>query len=95
MLRDVNILTCLMLFSVYFIFDILYCKYILATMELEAEKASILSMAIGGIPYLGMATFISNPWYAIPPILGYGVGTYTILKLEKRKRSKNDIKNNT
>lgn len=91
-LQNVNIWVCLLLFSVYFIFDVFYCHYIIATTKLEAGKAACLSMLIGGIPYIGMQTFIDNPWYALPPIVGYGVGTFSIIKLEKWRRKNNEKK---
>jgi len=94
MTAEVNIIVCFILFVVYVVFDVLYGWYILAVQKLKAERAGVLSMLIGAVSYAGIYKFTDNPWYGVPIILGGGVGTYLLLLWERKRKSKNDIKNN-
>jgi len=98
MIESVNILTMIILFAVYVIFDILYGWYIIAVQKLNAGLATILSIMIGVVSAVGIVKLADNPIYSVPIVLGGGLGTYFIIKLEKRKRAKeeqkNDVKNN-
>jgi len=86
MWKDVNIWTILILFVVYCVFDIVYSWYILAIQQLNATKAGILSIVIGTVSAIGIVKLADNPIYSVPIVLGGGLGTYAILKWEKKKK---------
>ena len=88
MWKDVNILMMFVLFLVYFAFDILYSWYILAIQQLNAAKAGILSIMIGTVSAVGIVKLADNPIYSVPIVLGGGLGTWAILKWEKKKKKK-------
>jgi hypothetical protein len=46
------------------------------------------------ISAIGIIKYTDNPWYLLPVALGASFGTYFFIKNEKKKKSKNDIKNN-
>jgi hypothetical protein len=92
MWNDINILIFLVLFIVYFTFDVVYSHYIIAIQHLNAIKAGILSIVIGTISAIGIVKLADNPFYSVPIVLGGGLGTYFIIKWEKKKKQKRDIK---
>lgn len=93
MLRDVNIWTCLILFIVYFAFDILYSGFILSVQKLKATQSAVISVIMYGISAVGIIKYTDNPWYMFPIMMGAGLGTYFFIKFEKKKQVKNDKKN--
>jgi hypothetical protein len=89
---EANVLTGLILFVVYFVFDIIYSHYIIAIQQLNATKAGILSIVIGTVSAVGIIKLSDNPIYSVPIILGGGLGTYAILKWEKIKKARKEQK---
>jgi hypothetical protein len=97
MLGNVDILTWVILFFCYILFDFLYGYYIIAVQNLKVILATVLSLMIGTISYGGVIKIVDNPYCGVPIILGGGIGTLLIMIWQKRKRneaSKNDVKNN-
>jgi hypothetical protein len=47
----------------------------------EATLFTMLGYVLGGIT---LWTFIQNPWYGIPEIIGAGVGAYVTIKWDNR-----------
>lgn len=91
MWNDVNIWIFLLLLIVYFTFDMVYSLYILAIQQLNARKAGILSIVIGTISAIGIIKLSDNPIYSVFIVLGGGLGTYFIIKWEKKKKDKNKL----
>ena len=91
-----EILTYIVLFVAYICFDFLYGWYVIAVQNLKITLATVLSLMIGAISYGGVIKIVDNPWYGVPIVLGGGLGTFIILKWQKRKQNKgqkNDVKN--
>jgi len=95
MLKEIDILVCFGLFIVYFLLDMIYGCYIIAVQNLREVLSSILSIAIYVISAIGIFKIADNPWYTIPIALGAGLGTYVIIRIEKRKKQKSDVKKNS
>jgi hypothetical protein len=90
-----DIITWIVLFIAYIVFDFLYGWYVIAVQNLKITLATVLSLMIGAISYGGVIKIVDNPWYGVPIILGGGIGTFIILKWQKdkqKKASKNDVK---
>ena len=88
-IQPINPLVWVGLFIGYFIFEILYTKYILSIAKLKALRATILSVLIYLITALGTINYIENILNIIPIIVASGLGTYFMLKYEiRRKRNK-------
>lgn len=91
MINGVNIWICLILFIVYFVYDILYAQFILSVQKLRAT----LSASISGIMYvisaIGIIKYTDNPIYLIPVALGASLGTFCFIRREKAKQNKNTI----
>lgn len=90
-----EILTSIILFIAYIVFDFLYGWYVIAIQNLKVLQATFLSLMIGAISYGGVVKIADNPWFGVPIVLGGAIGTFLILKWEKMKRqreSKNHIK---
>ena len=85
---DINILTWIGLFAMYFIFDMLYVKYVLSVSKLNAMQAANISVLMYLITSIGIITFVNNFLNIIPIIIGSWGGTYLILKYEGKKRDK-------
>jgi hypothetical protein len=91
MYQEVEFLTCVVLFIAYVIFDFIYGWYVICVQNLKVKLATALSLMIGAISYGGIIKIVDNPWYGVPIVLGGGVGTYLILKWEKKKKAKNPV----
>ena len=88
MIGNVDILTWIILFIAYIIFDALYGWYIIAVQNLKITLATFLSLMIGTISYGGVIKIVDNPYCGVPIILGGGLGTFLILWWQKKKMRK-------
>jgi hypothetical protein len=85
---NANIWTCLLLFIVYFIFDILSTLYLKAVSELKAAKASNLSTILYLMSVYGTIEYINNFVYIIPIAVGGYLGSYITIKWIKKQGEK-------
>jgi len=94
MLAEVNFWTCVILFGVYFCFDILYSWFIISVQQLKAVLSASISVAMYGISAIGVIKYTENSWYMLPIMMGAGLGTYFFIKFEKKKQNHPKSKNN-
>jgi hypothetical protein len=88
MIGNVEILTFIILFIAYIVFDFLYGWYVIAVQNLNVVLATVLSLMIGTISYGGVIKIVDNPWCGVPIVLGGGVGTFLIMIWQKKKQTK-------
>jgi uncharacterized membrane protein YfcA len=89
-IENTNIWTCLLLFVVYLIFDILSTLYLRAVSELKAAKASILSTILFLMSIYGTIEYINNFVYILPIAVGGFLGSFITIRWLK-KESEKDI----
>jgi hypothetical protein len=89
-MKDFNILLGLGFFIGYFIFDVIYSKFILAVQALDANKAATFSIILGTISFSAILGAGANMWYGLPCIMGQGAGAYAIITYEKWRRKKDN-----
>lgn len=77
------ILTSILLFIAYFVYDYLYAKWVIAVAQKHAVIAANLSVGIYLIGAWGTILYVSNPWFLIPIVLGAWLGTYTAIRYKK------------
>jgi len=88
MVNDINLWTWLILFVIYFAFDILYAKYILSVNKLRALKAANLSAVLYLLTVYGTIEYVENVINVIPILLGSWLGTYVSLKVILKNKYK-------
>ena len=88
MLNEINIWTCIILFTVYFIFDVLYAKFIISVQKLQATLSATISGAMYVISAIGIIKYTDNPWYLLPVALGASFGTFCFIRREKNKKNR-------
>jgi hypothetical protein len=73
----------LVIFAVYTALDMLYALY---TMDIVSRKP-MRAANVGALLYLliayGTTTYVKNPWYIVPAVLGSWLGTYVVVKWKK------------
>jgi TctA family transporter len=79
---------CIILMIVYFIFDILYAKYILSVSKLRAVRSANLSSLLQILSVIGTIYYVDNVLYTVPIIIGIWTGTYLSLKIAFNKKGK-------
>ena len=92
MIEEIKITTWLILFVVYFAFDILYTMYVMSVSKLNALQAANISAMLYLLTAWGTIEYVNNFLNIIPIIVGSWLGTYLILKYEGKKRDKKDKK---
>ena len=80
--------TCLILAIVYFIFDILYAKYILAVSKLKALRSANISVTLYVLSAVGTLSYVDNILYIIPILIGTWLGTYLSLLVTSKYKIK-------
>lgn len=75
-----------MVFFLYLLIDMVYAKYTIAVTKGEALKASAAGAAIYGFGALGVMSYVQNPWYVVPMIMGAFIGTYVIVSHEAKSK---------
>ena len=80
--------TCLLLFVIYFVFDILYAKYILAVNKLRAMRSANISATLYVLSAIGTLGYVDNILYIIPIITGTWLGTYVSLTIASKYKIK-------
>lgn len=77
------ILTAIILFVFYLVFDILYAQYIIAVGESKAVKSATISAILIVLSLYGTIEVVKNYWYIIPVAMGCWLGTYLTIKFQK------------
>jgi hypothetical protein len=93
-MKEFDIFIALGFFFGYFVFDVIYSKFILAVQALDANKAATFSIILGTISFSAILGAGANPYYGIPCVLGQGAGAWTIITFEKwrQRKNKNSLK---
>ena len=87
---DISILNWIFLFITYFIFDLLYVKYVLSVSKLNAIQAANLSALLYLLTAYGTIEFVTNILNIIPIIVASWFGTYLAIWYEGKKVKKKD-----
>jgi len=74
------LLTSLLLFVAYFVYDLLYAKWTEYVVTKRPYLAAHASVGIYLIGSWGIILYVANPWLLIPIILGAWLGTYVAVK---------------
>ena len=77
---------CVLLFVIYFIFDIIYAKYIISVSKLRALRSANYSAVLQILSVIGTLKFVDNVLYTVPILGGIWLGTYLSLKLALNKK---------
>lgn len=85
---QINILTWISLFIVYFIIDLLYARYVISVSDLNAFGASNISVVMYLLTAFGTIQYVENFINIIPIAIGAWLGTFVTLKYEIHKRKK-------
>jgi hypothetical protein len=86
--KEFNIFIGFLFFIGYFIFDVLYSKFILAVQALNANKAGTFSLILGTISFAAIIGADVSPYYGIPCVLGQGAGAWSVITFEKWRLKK-------
>jgi len=76
-------ITAVILFVFYLVFDVLYAHYILAMGESKAFKSANISAILIVMSLYGTIEVVKNYWFIIPIALGSWLGTYITIKFQK------------
>jgi hypothetical protein len=76
-------ITAVILFVFYLVFDILYAHYIIAMGESKAFKSANISAILIIMSLYGTIEVVKNYWFIIPIALGSWLGTYLTIKYSK------------
>ena len=79
---------CIFLFVVYFIFDILYAKYIISVNKLRALRAANFSVILQVLSVIGTLKYVDNVLYTVPILGGIWLGTFLSLRLAMKTKIK-------
>jgi len=85
--QTVDPLTWILLFLVSIVYDIFYTKSIIHISRLDAGAAANLSVLLYLMMAYGTINYVKNFINLIPIAIGAWVGTYAILKYERRQRN--------
>jgi hypothetical protein len=88
MFTEIKIITWLGLFAIYFIFDILYVRYVLSVSKLNAFQAANIGALMYLLTGIGIVQFVDNFLNIIPIIIGSWFGTFLAIKFESYKNKK-------
>jgi hypothetical protein len=91
MLSEVNIWICLFLFAVYFVYDVLYAKFIISVQKLQSTLSATISGAMYVISAIGIIKYTDNPWYLLPVAMGASLGTFVFIRREKNKQKRDKV----
>jgi len=89
MLERINILLWLLLFVIYFAFDICYTLYIKSVQDMKPVRAANLSVLLFLLTAYGTIEYVNNFINIIPIIFGGWLGSFLTLTWGKRHSEKN------
>jgi putative effector of murein hydrolase len=85
MVGEIKFWTWVVLFLIYFVFDILYAKYIIAVSKRNALLAANTSVLILVLSVYGTVSYIDSYINIIPIVVGCWCGTFFCLKWKRKK----------
>lgn len=65
--------------------DLLWAVYIRRTTEGKALRAAVYSGFIVLLGAIVVSSYIENSWYLFPAIIGAIIGTYIVVRFDKKK----------
>ncbi|NDD99235.1 hypothetical protein EB008_02940 [bacterium] len=83
-MEEFNITTAVIIFVTYILIDILYAAYIIFVANGRAFLSALVSSGIYGLIAFGVVTFSRNFLYLIPLVAGAFIGTYVVVKFQKK-----------
>jgi hypothetical protein len=86
MRNDINIWTCLYLWAMYLVFDILNARYIICVQNSKPLQGANYSFVLCILTSIGTIEYVKNWLYVIPIAAGLWCGTYITLKYELFKK---------
>ena len=86
--QTVDPLTWILLFLVSIVYDIFYTKSVIHISRLDAGAAANLSVLLYLMMAYGTINYVKNFINLIPIAIGAWIGTYGILKYERKQRNK-------
>lgn len=90
--EEFNIWIALLLFGIYFIYDIFYTWFIISVQKLKPTLSASISSAMYLISAVGVLKYTENPYYLAPIAMGAWAGTYLFIRREKKKATKDKNK---
>lgn len=88
---EFNLSIALLLFGIYFFYDIFYTWFIISVQKLKPTLSASISSAMYIISAVGVLKYTENPYYLAPIAMGGFLGTYLFIRREKKKTT--DTKN--
>lgn len=79
-----------LIFLAYLVIDALYAKYTYAVVERRPVQAANIGFVMHFLLAFGIINYVGNFLYVIPLALGSWVGTYLVVKGEKRASCQSD-----
>ncbi|MFA6552265.1 MAG: hypothetical protein WCT19_02070 [Candidatus Paceibacterota bacterium] len=81
----------IIIFTAYFVVDILYAKYTFGVVNYKAHQAALYAVTIYVFVSIGVLSLFTNFLYIIPLACGSYLGTYLTVKREASKREKDTM----
>lgn len=78
-------LTFILLFIIYFIFDVLYVKYIMYVNKLRPVAAANMSVMLLLISSYGVVSYMQNIYYLASILIGAWLGCYFMVKYDSKR----------
>jgi hypothetical protein len=83
-MEEFNLTTAIIIFITYVVIDILYALYVIFVGNGKAFSSALVSSGIYGLIAFGVVTFSKNFLYLIPLVTGAFIGTYVVVKFQKK-----------
>ena len=75
----------MLIFVAYLVIDALYAKYTYVVVEKKPVQAANIGLIMHFLLAFGIINYVGNFLYVIPLALGSWVGTYLVVRRERRK----------
>lgn len=83
-MEEFNLSKAVIVFFTYVVIDVLFALYVIFVKKGRAFSSALVSAGIYGLMAFGVASFTKNPLYLIPLTTGAFVGTYAVVRFEKK-----------
>jgi len=82
----VNPWLALILFTAYAVVDAMYARYTLSVTKAKPFEAATVGALMHFILAFGVINYVKNYLYIVPLALGSWIGTYLVVRYERKKR---------